>query len=96
MGLPTCVLFIGGEGRSGSTVLERLLAAQPETCAVGELKNLFERVWRMANCAGAERASVTARSGRRSADGSSGDGTPPPAANSSPSSRGSTAEPNCR
>jgi len=37
------VLLIGGEGRSGSTVLERLLAAHSDTCAVGELKNLFER-----------------------------------------------------
>src|SRR5579871_3195289 len=39
----TRVLFIGGEGRSGSTVLERLIAAHPGTFAVGELKNLFER-----------------------------------------------------
>jgi len=39
----TRVLLIGGEGRSGSTVLERLIAAQPDTVAVGELKNLFER-----------------------------------------------------
>jgi hypothetical protein len=39
----TRVLFIGGEGRSGSTVLERLIASYPQTCAVGELKNLFER-----------------------------------------------------
>ena len=38
----TRVLFIGGEGRSGSTVLERLLAVHSDTCAVGELKNLFE------------------------------------------------------
>jgi hypothetical protein len=43
MATSTRVLFIGGEGRSGSTVLERLIAAQPATCAVGELKNLFER-----------------------------------------------------
>jgi hypothetical protein len=43
MATSTRVLFIGGEGRSGSTVLERLIAAQPGTCAVGELKNLFER-----------------------------------------------------
>jgi hypothetical protein len=39
----TKVLFIGGEGRSGSTVLERLLATDPQTCAVGEAKYLFER-----------------------------------------------------
>lgn len=43
MATSTRVLFIGGEGRSGSTVLERLIAAQPDTVAVGELKNLFER-----------------------------------------------------
>jgi hypothetical protein len=39
----TKVLFIGGEGRSGSTILESLLVATPGTCGVGELKNLFER-----------------------------------------------------
>ena len=43
MGSRTRVLFIGGEGRSGSTLLERLIAAFPGTCAVGEMKNLFER-----------------------------------------------------
>jgi hypothetical protein len=39
----TKVLFIGGEGRSGSTVLERILASDPQTCAVGEAKYLFKR-----------------------------------------------------
>lgn len=39
----TKVLFIGGEGRSGSTVLERLLAANPRTFAVGEGRYLLER-----------------------------------------------------
>ncbi len=39
----TKVLFIGGEGRSGSTVLERLLAVRSGTCAIGEAKYLFER-----------------------------------------------------
>jgi hypothetical protein len=39
----TKVLFIGGEGRSGSTVLERLIANEPGTCAIGEGKYLFER-----------------------------------------------------
>lgn len=43
VGRVTRVLFIGGEGRSGSTVLERLVATHPATCSVGELKNLFER-----------------------------------------------------
>lgn len=40
---PVRVLYIGGEGRSGSTVLERLLAATPGACGVGELKFLFSR-----------------------------------------------------
>lgn len=35
------VLYIGGEGRSGSTVLERALAAHPDVVAVGELKYLW-------------------------------------------------------
>lgn len=39
----TKVLFIGGEGRSGSTVLERLLAANTGTFAVGEGRYLLER-----------------------------------------------------
>jgi hypothetical protein len=39
----TKVLFIGGEGRSGSTVLERLLATNPDTFAVGEGRYLLER-----------------------------------------------------
>jgi hypothetical protein len=39
----TKVLYIGGEGRSGSTVLERLLATTPGTCAIGEAKYLFAR-----------------------------------------------------
>jgi hypothetical protein len=39
----TKVLFIGGEGRSGSTVLERLLAASPGTCAIGEGNYLLAR-----------------------------------------------------
>jgi hypothetical protein len=43
VGARTRVLFIGGEGRSGSTILERLIAAHPGVCAVGEVKNLFER-----------------------------------------------------
>lgn len=39
----TRVLFIGGEGRSGSTVLEHLVSGHPQMTSVGEMKNLFER-----------------------------------------------------
>lgn len=35
------VLYIGGEGRSGSTVLEQAMAAHPAIVAVGELKYLW-------------------------------------------------------
>lgn len=37
------VLFIGGLGRSGSTVLELLLAQHPDVCALGEVVHLWER-----------------------------------------------------
>ena len=37
------VLFIGGFGRSGSTLLERVLGQVPGTVAVGELVHLIER-----------------------------------------------------
>ncbi|MGH8906044.1 MAG: sulfotransferase [Egibacteraceae bacterium] len=40
--MPT-VLYIGGDGRSGSTLLEGLLARQPGTAAVGELRQLWRR-----------------------------------------------------
>ncbi len=36
------VLYIGGEGRSGSTVLEKALAAHPDVVAVGEIKYLWK------------------------------------------------------
>jgi hypothetical protein len=35
------LLYIGGEGRSGSTVLEQALAVHPDITAVGELKYLW-------------------------------------------------------
>jgi hypothetical protein len=37
------VLFLGGLGRSGTTVLERALGELPGTCAVGELVHLWQR-----------------------------------------------------
>ncbi len=40
-GLP--VLFIGGLGRSGSTLIDRVLAQTPGVCSVGELVFLWER-----------------------------------------------------
>ena len=40
------VLFVGGLGRSGSTVLELLLAQSPDVCAVGEVVHLWERALR--------------------------------------------------
>ncbi|HEU5110210.1 MAG TPA: sulfotransferase [Micromonosporaceae bacterium] len=43
---PARVLFVGGLGRSGSTVLELLLAQSPDVCAVGEVVHLWERALR--------------------------------------------------
>jgi hypothetical protein len=40
---PTKVLYIGGMGRSGSTVLALLLAQAPGFVTVGELRHLWER-----------------------------------------------------
>ncbi|SBT52964.1 sulfotransferase family protein [Micromonospora narathiwatensis] len=37
------VLFVGGLGRSGSTLLELLLAQNADVCAVGEVVHLWER-----------------------------------------------------
>ncbi|HYN95971.1 MAG TPA: sulfotransferase [Pilimelia sp.] len=37
------VLFVGGLGRSGSTLLELILAQSPDVCAVGEVVHLWER-----------------------------------------------------
>jgi len=37
------VLYIGGLGRSGSTLIERLAGQLPGVCAVGELVHLWER-----------------------------------------------------
>ena len=37
------VLYIGGLGRSGSTLVERLAGQLPGACAVGELVHLWER-----------------------------------------------------
>jgi hypothetical protein len=40
---PVRVLYVGGLGRSGSTLLERLIGQLPGVCAVGELVHLWER-----------------------------------------------------
>ena len=37
------VLFIGGLGRSGSTLVDRVLGQTPGVCSVGELVFLWER-----------------------------------------------------
>ena len=37
------VLYIGGLGRSGSTLIERLIGQLPGVCAVGELVHLWDR-----------------------------------------------------
>lgn len=42
-GPPVRVLFIGGLGRSGSTLLERLLCELPGVCAMGEVVHLWQR-----------------------------------------------------
>src|SRR5262245_21004542 len=40
---PVRVLFIGGLGRSGSTLLERLLCEMPGVAAMGEVVHLWQR-----------------------------------------------------
>ena len=40
---PVRVLYVGGLGRSGSTLIERLIGQVPGACAVGELVHLWER-----------------------------------------------------
>ena len=37
------VIYLGGLGRSGSTLLERLLAEVPGACACGEIAHLWQR-----------------------------------------------------
>lgn len=43
MGEDFRVIYLGGLGRSGSTLLERLLAEQPGVCACGEVVHLWQR-----------------------------------------------------
>ena len=40
---PVKVVFIGGSGRTGSTLVERLLGALPGVCNVGEIALMWER-----------------------------------------------------
>jgi Sulfotransferase domain len=42
-GTPVPVVFIGGSGRTGSTLIERLLGQLPGVCNVGEVVFLWER-----------------------------------------------------
>src|SRR5947209_18950727 len=39
----TRVLYIGGLGRSGTTLLERILGELPSACALGEVVHLWRR-----------------------------------------------------
>src|SRR5206468_2970805 len=43
---PVRVLFVGGLGRSGSTLVDRMLAQMPEATSVGELVHIWERALR--------------------------------------------------
>jgi hypothetical protein len=49
---PVRVLFIGGLGRSGSTLLDRMLGRLNDVCSVGELVHLWERGLRENNRCG--------------------------------------------
>ena len=40
---PLRVIYLGGLGRSGSTLVERLLAELPGVCSVGEVVHLWQR-----------------------------------------------------
>ena len=40
---PARVLYLGGIGRSGSTLLERMLGQIPGTCSLGEVVHLWAR-----------------------------------------------------
>ncbi len=40
---PTNLLYIGGCGRSGSTLLERMLGQVPGFCSIGEVRHLWRR-----------------------------------------------------
>ena len=37
------VLYLGGLGRSGTTLVERLLGELPSVCALGEVVHLWQR-----------------------------------------------------
>lgn len=56
MNAPTRVGYIGGFGRSGSTLLELSLGALPDTCALGEVVHLWERGLRDNQSCGCGRA----------------------------------------
>ncbi|MFD0594553.1 hypothetical protein ACFQZ4_20755 [Catellatospora coxensis] len=41
--MTTRVLFVGGLGRSGTTLIERVLGELPGVCALGEIVHLWQR-----------------------------------------------------
>ena len=41
--MKTPLVYVGGSARSGSTLLERMLASIPGYCSVGELAFIWER-----------------------------------------------------
>lgn len=53
---PTRVVFIGGAGRSGSTLLERILATAPGVVAGGEIVHLWDRGVREDQLCGCEQS----------------------------------------
>jgi Sulfotransferase family len=53
---PLTVLYIGGYGRSGSTVLDRVLGELPHTVSVGEMRSLWGSVLRGERSCGCGRA----------------------------------------
>ena len=69
------VVFLGGLGRSGTTLLERMLGEVPGVCALGEVVHLWQRDVRDNESCGAENRSRIACSGAKSGSARSAAGT---------------------